>query len=71
MINRIARIRRLGWRMKPIRRWYGASNKSDGAEFENVLRGEMEIVADIRAIRRYRKPTVRMEAKDCDLGGWK
>ena len=45
MINRIARIRRLGWRMKPIRRWYGASKKADGAEFENVLRGEMEIEA--------------------------
>ena len=43
MINKILRIRRIEWRMKPIRRWYEASKKSGGAEFENVLRGEMEI----------------------------
>ena len=43
MINKILSIRRIGWRIQPIRRWYEASKKSGGAEFENVLRGEMEI----------------------------
>ena len=43
MIDKIIGTRRIGWRMKPIRRWYEASKKSGGAEFENVLRGEMEI----------------------------
>ena len=43
MINKILSIRRIGWRVQPIRRWYEASKKSGGAEFENVLRGEMEI----------------------------
>ena len=41
----VARIRRPGWRMKPIHRWYDESKKADDGSFENILRGAMEIEA--------------------------
>ena len=46
MINKILRIRRIGWRIQPISHWRENKKPQGGDGFDNVLNDELEANED-------------------------